>query len=256
MESATLRPAPPLPRLTRLGLTGALLALAATAWVLTGDRMSGMDAAPGTDLGDLGWFAVTWLVMMAAMMLPSLVPAALAFARGGERRVAAFVVGYLAAWTAAGLVAYLLLEAVRALEVPFLAWDRAGRYVAAGVILAAAGYQLTPAKARCLQRCRTPLSLAGEARPGAGGGLRGGVRHGTSCIGCCIGLMAALFALGVMSLTWMVAVAALIAAERLLPWDRPAVYAVAATLAVLAIWMAVAPGDLPGLTLPGLMGGM
>ena len=80
-----------------------------------------MDAAPGTDLGDLGWFAVSWLVMMAAMMLPSLVPAALTVARGEEQRVAAFVVGYLAAWTATGLVAYLLLEAVRALEVSFLA---------------------------------------------------------------------------------------------------------------------------------------
>lgn len=57
MESATLRPAPPLPRLTRVGLTSG--ALAATAWVLTNDRMSGMDAAPGTDLGDLGWFAVS-----------------------------------------------------------------------------------------------------------------------------------------------------------------------------------------------------
>ncbi len=256
MESATVRPAPPLPRLTRVGVTGALLALAATAWVATGDRMSGMDAAPGTDLRDVGWFAVSWLVMMAAMMLPSLVPAALAFARGGERRVAAFVMGYLAAWTAAGLVAYLLLEAARAFDVRFFAWDHAGRYVAAGVILAAAGYQLTAAKARCLQRCRTPLRLAGEARPGAGGGLRGGAWHGASCVGCCLGLVAALFALGVMSLTWMVAVAALIAAERLLPWDTPAVYAVAAILALLAIWMAVAPGDLPGLTLPGSMGGL
>jgi predicted metal-binding membrane protein len=73
---------------------------------------------------------------------------------------------------------------------------RAGRYVAAGVILAAACYQLTAAKTRRLQRCRTPLSLAGEARPGARGGLRGGVWHGADCIGCCIGLMAALFALG------------------------------------------------------------
>jgi predicted metal-binding membrane protein len=82
------------------------------------------------------------------------------------------------------------------------------------------------------------------------------VRHGASCIGCCIGLMAALFALGVMNLTWMVAVGALIAAERLLPWDTRAVYGVAATLAVLAIWMAVAPGDLPGFALPGSMGGM
>jgi predicted metal-binding membrane protein len=256
MESVTLRPTSPPSGLTRLGLIGALLALAAGAWVLTGDRMEGMAAAPGADLGDLGWFAVSWLLMMAAMMLPSLVPAALAFARAGERTVAAFVVGYLAAWTAAGLVAYLLFEAVRSLDLAFLAWDRAGRYVAAGLILAAAAYQLTAAKAGCLQRCRTPLRLAGEERPGAGGGLRGGLRHGLYCVGCCAGLMAALFALGVMSLTWMVAVAVLIAAERLLPWRTPAVLSVAATLAVLAIWMAVAPGDLPGLTLPGSMEGM
>jgi predicted metal-binding membrane protein len=68
--------------------------------------------------------------------------------------------------------------------------------------------------------------------------------------------MAALFALGVMSLTWMVAVAALVAAERLLPWRSHAVYAVAVALAVLGIWLAVAPGHLPGLTLPGSMSGM
>jgi predicted metal-binding membrane protein len=254
----TSTPASPLklPPLTRVGLVGALLAVAAGAWVLTGDRMEGMDAAPGADLGDLGWFAVTWLLMMAAMMLPSLVPAALAFARAGERTVAPFVGGYLAAWTAAGLVAYVLFEAVRSLDVAFLAWDRAGRYVAAGVILAAAAYQLSAAKAGCLQRCRTPLRLAREQHGGAGGGLRGGLRFGGYCVGCCAGLMATLFALGVMNVTWMVVVAALIAAERLLPWRTPAVYGLAATLAVLAIWMAVAPGDLPGLTLPGSMEGM
>jgi predicted metal-binding membrane protein len=254
----TSTPASPLklPPLTRVGLVGALLAVAAGAWVLTGDRMEGMDAAPGADLGDLGWFAVTWLLMMAAMMLPSLVPAALAFARAGERTVAPFVGGYLAAWTAAGLVAYVLFEAVRSLDVAFLAWDRAGRYVAAGVILAAAAYQLSAAKAGCLQRCRTPLRLAREEHGGAGGGLRGGLRFGGYCVGCCAGLMATLFALGVMNVTWMVVVAALIAAERLLPWRTPAVYGLAAILAVLAIWMAVAPGDLPGLTLPGSMEGM
>ncbi len=256
MESITLRPTPPLPALTRVACIGALLALAAGAWALTGDRTAGMDAAPGSDLGDLGWFAISWLVMMAAMMLPSLVPATLAFARDGERTVTAFVVGYLTTWTAAGLVAYLLSEAVRSVDLAFLAWDRAGRHVAAGVILAAAAYQLTAAKAACLRRCRTPLSLARHLRPGAGGGLRGGLRHGAYCVGCCAGLMAALFALGVMSLTWMVAAAALIAAERLLPWRTLAVYGVAATLAVLAIWMAVAPSDLPGLTLPGSTEGM
>ena len=216
-----------------------LLAVAAVAWLLTGSRMEGMDAGPGTELGAFGWFSVSWLLMMAAMMLPSLAPAA-------RRSVVPFAAGYLAAWTAAGLVAYLLFDAVRSLDFGFLAWDSGGRYVAAGVILIAAAYQLSPAKGRCLDRCRTP--------PAEQAGLRGGLRHGASCVGCCAGLMAALFALGVMSLTWMVRVAWLIAAERLLPWRTPAVYAVAAALAVLAIWMAVAPGDLPGLTVPDSMG--
>jgi predicted metal-binding membrane protein len=252
MESALPRSAAQVPRPTRAGLAAVLLALAAGAWLFTADRMAGMDAGPGTALGGLGWFAVSWLVMMAAMMLPSLVPAALASVRAGGRTVAPFVTGYLAAWSAAGLAAYGVFKAVRALGPAFLGWDSAGRYVAAGVILLAAGYQLTAAKANCLDRCRTPAHLAWAA----GGGLRAGLRHGAACVGCCAGLMAALFALGAMSLTWMVAVAALIAAERLLPWRAPAVYAVAAVLAVLAIWMAVAPADLPGLTIPGAMGGM
>jgi predicted metal-binding membrane protein len=231
-------------------VAGALLALAAGAWALTAARMAGMDAGPGTDLGALVWFAVSWLLMMAAMMLPSLAPAALAVARAGARTVAAFVAGYLAAWSAAGLVAYAGFEAARALGLGFLAWDQAGRFVAAGVLVAAAAYQLTAAKRACLRRCRRA--------PGArGGGLRAGVHHGANCVGCCAGLMAALFALGVMSLWWMALVAVLIATERLTQSrPRAAVYGVAATLAVLALWLAVAPGTIPGFTVPGSMAGM
>jgi predicted metal-binding membrane protein len=218
-----------------------LVAVAAFAWVLTAARMRGMDAGPGTDLGALGWFSVTWLLMMAAMMLPAVAPVA-------GRRGARFVGGYLASWTAAGVVAYLLFEAPRSLDLGVLAWDRAGRYVAAGAILVAAVYQLSPAKAACLARCRDPRASAP--------GLRGGLRHGANCIGCCAGLMAALFALGVMSLTWMGVVAALIAAERLLPARTRAVYAVAAALALLAIGVAAAPGHVPGLSVPGSVSGM
>lgn len=256
MESATLRPTPTMQGPTRVGLIGVLLALAAGAWVLTGHRMEGMDAGPGTDLGGFGWFAVSWLVMMAAMMLPSLLPAALAFARAGQRTVAAFVVGYLAAWMAAGLVAYLIFEAVHSLDLAFLTWHRAGRFLAAGVIMAAAAYQLTAAKTGCLERCRDPLRMTITRRGEVRSDLWGGLRHGAWCVGCCAGLMAALFALGVMSLTWMAAAAAVIAAERVLPPRTHAVYGVAVALAVLGIWMAVAPGSLPGLTLPGSMGGM
>jgi predicted metal-binding membrane protein len=162
------------------------------------------------------------------------------------RAAASFVAGYLAVWTTVGLAAYCAFELVHDLDPAFLAWDRAGRYLAAGALLAAAAYQLTPAKGACLDRCRTA----------AGRSLGAGIRHGVSCAGCCAGLMAALFALGVMSLTWMVVVASLIAAERLLPWRTPALYGVAATLACLGIWVALAPGELPGLTLPGGMTGM
>ena len=253
MESTAIRPIPPLPGVTRAGFTGALLALAAGAWVVTVERMEGMDGGPGTALGGIGWFMASWALMMAAMMLPSLVPAALAFARSGERTVAAFVAGYVGVWTAAGLVGYLVFDGLRSLDIGFLAWDRAGRYVAAGVILAAAIYQFTTAKADWLSRCRNPLELGRELRSGLRGGLRDGIRHGGYCLGCCVALMAALFALGVMSVTWMVVIAALIAVERLSPWRATGVYGVAVVLAVLGIWVAAAPGDLPGLTIPGSM---
>ena len=153
------------------------------------------------------------VAMMPAMMLPAIAPAALTVRR------ASFVGSYLAVWTAVGVAAFLAVDAVGMVD---------ARYLAAGVILAAAAYQLTPAKAACLERCRNPRTPSG-------------FRHAAWCIGCCAPLMAALFALGVMNLTWMVVVAVLIAAERVLPWRAATVYAVGATLAALAIALAVAP---------------
>src|SRR5829696_3984318 len=112
-----------------------LLALAALAWVLTYQRMESMDMGPGTELGDPGWFAVSWLLMMAAMMLPAATPMVAAYRRRGSAGgSAAFAAGYLAAWVAAGLAAYAAFEAVRSLDLGFLAWEEAGRYVAAGTI--------------------------------------------------------------------------------------------------------------------------
>ena len=100
-------------RLSPLSIAALLLALALVSWVVTFDRMRGMDAGPGTDLGGLGWFIGIWVTMMAAMMLPSVSPMVLAFARVTKERSsrgqAAFVPtwvflgGYLAAWTAYGL---------------------------------------------------------------------------------------------------------------------------------------------------------
>jgi predicted metal-binding membrane protein len=262
MESAALRRAPPLPELIRFGLIGLLVALAFVGWAVTDERMRGMDAGPGTDPGALGFYVTAWVVMMAAMMFPSIWPMVLMYARiqEGKREkgreapagaTAVFVGGYLVTWMLAGLVGYSILEAGRALDIEALSWDRAGPYVAGAVIVAAAIYQLTPLKDACLTKCRNPFMFLLEAwRPGRLGALRMGVEHGGWCVGCCWALMAALFALGVMSVGWMVFVAALIATEKLLPWKAIANRGIAVLLLVLGLAVAFVPGDVPGLTLP------
>jgi predicted metal-binding membrane protein len=236
----------------QIGTVAVLLAAAAGAWVLSADRMAGMDEGPGGELGTLGWFAVTWLLMMAAMMLPAMAPVAVAYGRRAASAAGnvAFAGGYLAAWVAAGLAAYAAIEAVQSADLEFLAWDEAGRYVAAGTVLGAGLYQLTPHKTAFLRRCRAPGAFVEEQwRRGVTGALGMGARYGGVCIGCCWAMMAALFALGVMSLTWMAVVAALIVAERVLPWDVR--IGVAVVLLALGAGVALAPDDVPGLTIPG-----
>jgi len=247
----------------QLGLIATLLGLAAVAWLVTGDRMQQMDAGPGTDLGGVGWFVGVWVVMMAAMMFPSIAPMVLMQARIQEGRraqgkrapagaTAIFVSGYLIAWTAAGLLGYAIVEGVRLLDIGLLDWSRGGRYLAAGVLLGAAAYELTPFKDVCLRKCRNPLMFLLTAwRPGRSGALRMGAEHGAWCVGCCWALMAALFALGVMSIGWMALIAALIAVEKLLPWRVLANRAIAVVLAVLAFAVLAAPEQVPGLTVPG-----
>jgi predicted metal-binding membrane protein len=244
--------APARPRRADVRPVVGALVLAAGAWALTANRMTGMDAGPGTELGGLGWFAVTWLVMMAAMMLPALTPMVVAYNRRARSATGsvAFAAGYLAAWLAAGLVAFGVFESVRALDLGFLAWDDGGRYVAAGVVIAAGLYQLTARKGSFLRRCRERRTfVARHWHAGPLGALRMGLAHGADCVGASWALMAALFALGVMSLTWMAVVAALIAAERLLPETTR--WAVALVLVALGAAVAATPGDVPGLTVPG-----
>ena len=166
--------------------------------------------------------------------------------------IAAFVAGYVLTWTAFGLAAYATFELLRALDIEAFAWDEGGPYLAGGVIIAAATYQLTPLKDACLSRCRGPLDFLTERwRDGAGGALLLGFEHGAWCVGCCWALMAALFALGVMSIAWMVFIAALIATEKLLPWKQLANRGIALLLALLGLAVALAPDSVPGLTLPG-----
>jgi predicted metal-binding membrane protein len=251
MEATTLSRIPPRSGPVQAGVVASLLVVAAGAWAVTGARMDGMDAGPGTELGGLGWFAVVWATMMAAMMLPSIAPIVLAHARVQIGATPAFVAGYLLTWAAVGMLAYALVEGVRSLDLGVLAWDKAGPYVAGGAILAAAIYQLSPPKNRSLHRCRDPRAFASEHwRPGPVGALRMGIEHGRVCVASSWALMAALFALGVMSIGWMVLVAALIATEKLLPWRTVATRGIAVLLAVLGIALAFAPEDVPGLTVP------
>ncbi|HEX2084229.1 MAG TPA: DUF2182 domain-containing protein [Solirubrobacteraceae bacterium] len=237
----------------RRAVPAALLAAALVAWLVTLDRMRGMDAGPGTALGELGWFLGIWATMMAAMMLPATVPVVALYARSSTAaRTGAFVAGYLAVWVAYGVGAYALYRAIAAWDPAFLEWDRGGPYVAGGAVVAAGLYQLTPLKRVCLRHCRSPmhLLLAGW-RPGAGGAARMGAEHGGWCAGCCWALMLVLFAVGVMSLFWMAVVAAVILAEKALPRGERLTPALGVALVALGVWIALDPGSVPNLTQPG-----
>jgi predicted metal-binding membrane protein len=240
----------------RLGLVAALFALAAVGWLWTIDRMRGMDDGPWTGLGTLAWFLSAWVVMMAAMMFPSVAPTVALYATLMRARSTLapllFAAGYIVTWAAAGAGAFALAFVGGRAAGGVLAWDRAGRPAAAVTLLVAAAYELTPLKDVCLGKCRSPLGLLlGGWRDGRSGALRMGARNGAWCVGCCWALMASLFALGVMSFLWMTVVAALIAAEKTLRWRRVATFGTAAILLALGVLLLLAPDAIPGLTIPG-----
>ena len=240
----------------RLGLVAGLFALAAIAWWSTVDQMQGMDDGPWTGLGTLGWFLATWVVMMAAMMFPSVAPTVALYSRMTRERSRLspllFAAGYLVTWGAVGALAFVIASAGGSIAGDVLAWDRGGRWVAGATLLAAAAYELTPLKDVCLGKCRSPLGLLlGSWRDGRSGAFRMGARTGAWCVGCCWALMASLFALGLMSIAWMAFVAGLIAVEKMLPWRRVAIYGTAAMLLTLGVLLLGMPEAIPALTIPG-----
>jgi predicted metal-binding membrane protein len=199
----------------RLRLPAALVALALAGWTVSAFAMA--------DMASMASFLWLWIAMSAAMMLPSVVPAA-SLADSIGRSGTAFVVGYFAVWAASGLVAF---EATRGLA-------GAGRWLAAGAIGAAAAYQLSPLEHACLRRCRSPLGLLLRRGP-----LRAGLEHGVVCLGCCWALMLALLALGAGSLLWMGAVAAAILVEKVTSVGARASAPVALALLGAAVWIAL-----------------
>ena len=154
----------------RFGLVALLFALAGVGWWWTVHRMRGMDAGPWTGLGTLGWFLGVWVVMMGAMMFPSVAPTVALYSRltRGSSPLAPllFAAGYLVTWGGAGVLAFAIAVAGSRIAGDVLAWDRAGRWVAGATLLVAAVYELTPLKDVCLGKCRSPLGLRRRAARG------------------------------------------------------------------------------------------
>jgi predicted metal-binding membrane protein len=202
-----------------------MLGLAAACWAIAVQQMSGMDMGAATDLGSFAFFIALWVPMMAAMMFPSAVPAVSRFIRTNGRALAAprFAGSYLAVWTVVGLAVYALYE-------PH------GSNAAGALTIAAGVYELTPLKRRCRRGCRSSV--------------RSGFQFGLYCVGSSIGLMVMLVALGVMSVTWMAVIAALVLVQKLLPPRAYVDVPLALALVGLGALIIVTPSSVPGLVLP------
>jgi predicted metal-binding membrane protein len=164
--------------------------------------------------------ALAWILMTAAMMLPTTLPLFDVFERLTRERhdharlMLLLGLGYLGAWGAFGLLAL-------AGRVPQLAWN--GWMIGAATIAGAGAFQFSRLKYECLDRCRSPLGFVlhhwrGRAQGRAAFAL--GLHHGVFCVGCCWALMLLMFAVGAGSLGWMLALAAVMAIEKNASWGR------------------------------------
>ena len=240
---------------TRLLVVILLFGLAGIAWWWTAGQMRGMDDGPWTGLGAFSWLLGVWVAMMTAMMFPSVSPTVALYSRITRNRSLllplVFTSGYVATWAVAGAVAFALVTTVGRISGNALVWDHAGRPVAGTILILAALYQLTPLKDTCLGKCRSPLGLLlGTWRDGRSGAFQMGAKNGAWCVGCCWALMASLFALGVMSIAWMIVVAGLITVEKTIPSRQIATYGTALILLGLGVLLLAAPDAIPLLTIP------
>ena len=211
-------------RLRHAALT-ATLGLAAASWVVAVRQMNGMDMGASTRLGSFAVFVALWVPMMAAMMLPGAAPAVSrrAHASGRVRAVPLFVGSYLAVWALVGVAVYAL-------------YRPHGSFAAGAATIAAGVYEFTPLKRHFRRRCRE--------------NVRSGLGFGLCCAGSSIGLMAMLVALGVMSVTWMCVIAAVVLAQKLLPAKAVLDVPLALAIAGLGVLIVIAPSLVPGLTPP------
>jgi len=233
----------------------ALCLIAAIGWAAMITWAGRMGVGPGTMGMSLAAFLAVWVVMMAAMMFPSVAPMTLVWIRSVAARptmqgrvvgIVSFLAGYLCAWVTFGAAVYVVL-----LDAGRLAADApdAARWVGAAIFGVAVVHQLTPLKGACLRHCRTPVgslfhyaSFKGPARD-----LRVGIHHGLYCVGCCWGLMIVLIAVGAMNLPAMAALAGVILIEKV--WRHGPAFsrAVGLCLLVVAALVPFIPSLLPGL---------
>jgi len=239
-----------LARRDRLVVLASLALLAILAWAYTalmalpgpeGERHGAMGAMAGMagmamdawkpwTAAEAAFMFVMWIVMMAAMMVPSAAPMVLAFARISRARAptpglmtsgAAFLLGYLALWAVFSLFATTVQGLLHAAALLSPSMASASPIFSGAVLIAAGIYQFTPLKRVCLSKCRTPLAfLIAEWREGSRGALVMGLRHGLYCVGCCWVVMALLFVAGVMNLVWIALLALVVLAEKALPYGQ------------------------------------
>jgi predicted metal-binding membrane protein len=246
MRASALEPDIRSHRVTQVSVAvpAALLLVAVAGWWwsvrMSSDMTGGMDDMKGMHTSvSLGGFAVAWVAMMAAMMLPAVLPVVKLYARaaalGRAAPTAFFVSGYLAVWAAMALPAYF---GWRALEQPLMDGEPWVARVAGATFLVAAIWQLTPLKTVCLRHCRSPLGFFMRFGSGIGkplGAARMGLAHGAFCLGCCWPLFAVLVVLGTMNLAWMVVLSAAIVLEKNAPHGEAIAVAAGAALAVVGI---------------------
>jgi predicted metal-binding membrane protein len=241
-------------------ISGAALAVGAVlAWVWLASNAMNMDDMSGSPAAMSGMSAMVqpwsgdyllpaftmWTLMMVAMMLPSAAPMILLHARIDRgtpaqrtRDTYLFVACYLLVWVlfsaAATLGQATMIDGRALTSGNLLVGDK---YVAGGLLLAAGLWQLTHAKAACLEQCQSPLKFVLRYwKPGAIGAVRLGTRHGLFCLGCCWSLMLLLFVGGVMNLAWIAGLALVVFIEKV----APPVWRVDRWLAGLLISAAVA----------------
>lgn len=199
-------------------------------WTASGPAAFLCSVVPAGDvIVPMTLYATGWIVMTAAMMLPTTLPLFNAFDRLTSQRpdhgrlLMLLGLGYVTVWGVFGLLAHALHNGLLSLleRVPALAWN--GWLIGAATFALAGAFQFSKLKYRCLEKCRTPLSFVIEHWRGHAHAWQAfalGAHHGLFCVGCCWALMLLMFALGTGSLGWMLLLAAVMAIEKNVRWGK------------------------------------